>query len=125
VRAYEAKGLYDKAVEADLKQRYITGGRVQEAIPMLKKAYASGGWKAYWQKALEKGISEAHPFDDSYSIAVMYARLGEKELALQSLETASDERICLITSIKVTPELDSLRSEPRFQELQRRIGLTQ
>ena len=124
VKAYEAQGLHDKAVEADLTERDIAGGRAEEAIPTLKTAYASAGWKGYWQKALENEIAERNSIYDPYAFAVIYTRLGEKKLALQWLEKAYDERVCLMTSIKVNPEFDLLRSEPRFQELQHRIGLT-
>jgi tetratricopeptide (TPR) repeat protein len=125
VEVYEAKGLYDKAVEADLTERDIRGGRIEQAIPSLKKAYSSFGWRGYWQKALEKEMVEANPDYDPYSFAVMYARLGQQKLALQWLERAYDERICLMISIKVNPEFDVLRSDPRFRELERRVGLTQ
>ena len=123
VKVYEAKGLYDKAVEADLKQRDIAGGHLQETLPALKKAYAVAGWKGYWRKALE--IADLNSNNDPYLVALIHTRLGERELALQWLEKAYDEHICEMSTIKVNPEFDILRSEPRFRELQRRIGITQ
>ena len=125
VQVYGAKGLYDKAVEADLKQREVAGGYLKETIPALKKAYASAGWKGYWQKALEKEVAQQNLDNNPYVIALIYTRLGDKKLGLQWLESAYAEHICEMTTIKVNAEFDSLRSEPRFQELQRRIGFTQ
>ncbi len=125
VQVYGAKGLYDKAMEADPKQREVAGGYLKETIPALKKAYASAGWKGYWQKALEKEVAQQTLDNNPYVIALMYTRLGDKKLALQWLESAYAEHICEMTTIKVNAEFDSLRSEPRFQELQRRIGFPQ
>jgi hypothetical protein len=52
----------------------------------------------------------------------LYARLGETEQALDWLEKAYQERSSWLLTIKNDPALDSLRSDLRFQELQRRVG---
>jgi len=57
------------------------------------------------------------------SIAGLHAILGEKEQALTWLQKAYEERAGGITFIKVNPTFDGLRSDPRFQELLRRVGL--
>ncbi len=75
VQVYGAKGLYDKAVEADLKQREVAGGYLKETIPALKKAYASAGWKGYWQKALEKEVAQQNLDNNPYVIALIYTRV--------------------------------------------------
>ena len=52
----------------------------------------------------------------------MYAALGENDEALTKLEQAYAERSFLMVTANADPELDSLRSEPRFQELIRRMN---
>jgi TolB-like protein/DNA-binding winged helix-turn-helix (wHTH) protein len=121
VKAYETKGLYDKAVEADIKQREVAGGYLQETAPLLRKAYAVAGWNGYWHKALE--ITNKNSNHDPYLLALIHLRLGERKLALEWLERACEEHICELSTMKVNPEFDTLRAEPRFQELQRRVGL--
>jgi hypothetical protein len=59
-----------------------------------------------------------------YGIAAVYVGLGEKTEALAWLERAYAEHDVNITYLKVEPELDDLRAEPRFVELVRRIGLS-
>jgi tetratricopeptide (TPR) repeat protein len=59
----------------------------------------------------------------SYHIALIYARLGEKDRAFEWLENAYKERSDMLVYLKVDPRLDSLRSDPRFDELVRRVGL--
>ena len=66
-------------------------------------------------------------FDAVYTtrdgLAILYARLGEKEKALQALEQAYKERQFHMTEIGVEPAFDTLRSEPRFQDLLHRTGV--
>ena len=61
----------------------------------------------------------------AYNFVEIYIGLGDKEQALTYLAKAYADRSMLITALNVDPEFDSLRSDPRFQELLRRIGLPQ
>ena len=61
----------------------------------------------------------------AYNFAEIYIGLGDKEQALASLEKAYADRSMLLTFLKVDPEFDSLRSDPRFKDLLRRVGLPQ
>ena len=58
-----------------------------------------------------------------YFLSQVYLALGETSLALASLEKAAEERSPLIVYVNVAPQFDSLRAEPRFQALLKRIGL--
>ena len=50
-------------------------------------------------------------------LAEIYARLGDKNAALKWLETAYAEHSDSLVYLKVDPEFDSVRSDPRFAEL--------
>ena len=56
------------------------------------------------------------------SVAQVYAALGEADAAFEWLEKAYERRSLSIRWIRVEPEFDSLHSDPRFDDLQRRIG---
>ncbi len=56
-------------------------------------------------------------------IAVVYTGLGEKEQALAWLEKAYQERSGWLVWMKTDARLDALRSDPRFQQLVKRVGL--
>ena len=58
-------------------------------------------------------------------IAAIYAGLGELDQALAWLEKAAEERAFHLVYLKVRPEFAPLRSDPRFAELTRRVGLAQ
>ena len=57
-------------------------------------------------------------------MALVYVHMGEKERALEWLERAYKDRDGQIIWIKVEPSFESLRSDPRFEDLVRRVGLT-
>jgi tetratricopeptide (TPR) repeat protein len=59
-----------------------------------------------------------------YTLATIYAGLGENEKAFEFLEKAySEKSLDLVRSIKSDMVLDGLRPDPRFQDLLRRVGL--
>ncbi len=61
-------------------------------------------------------------FGLGYAIAVRSAVIGETEEAMPWLERAYEERDPLLVNAKTEPRLDPLRSDPRFDDLLRRIG---
>ena len=58
----------------------------------------------------------------SYQVALVHAGLGDKERAFESLEQAFDERSTLLTYLKMDPRFDSLRADPRFKAMLRRLN---
>lgn len=79
-----------------------------------------GFWQQM-QRETEKIDTEIGEFD----LPQVYARLGESEKALAELEVNYEERRPLGTLLNVDPAFDSLRSDPRFADLVRRMGLHQ
>jgi hypothetical protein len=61
----------------------------------------------------------------SASIAMTYAALGDKDQAFAWLEKADKAHDALLARLKVDPRFDILRSDPRFADLARRMGLPQ
>ena len=90
-----------------LGNTYARAGRITEARATIPKL----------EEHLRKdGIG-------TYEIALVYAGLGEKDEAFQWLEKAYAVRDKGLTYLKIDPPLDPLRSDPRFQDLLRRVGL--
>ena len=118
-RAYEMKGDYARAFEwfvKDQKQRN------SERIEDYQKAYETGGWQNVNRKLLEFEKLNEQTTSNYYQIARQYALLNEKEQAFEYLNKAFAERQSQMTLLKVEPIFDSLRDDPRFNELLRRIG---
>ena len=66
----------------------------------------------------------ARQYVPAFNIALMHAGLRENDLAFEWLNRAFEERSSWLVSLNVEPMLDSLRSDPRFTALLRRLGLT-
>jgi TolB-like protein/DNA-binding winged helix-turn-helix (wHTH) protein len=122
-RTYEAKGLYNEAIEVEFKKHALTRTK-PETVTMLRNGYDTSGWKGYWRNRLITMQEAARQTSiEPYRFAEIYARLGDKEQTLFWLERAYHERSAAwITTIKNDPLMDSLHSDPQFQDLLRRIG---
>ena len=117
--SYEQKGMLDKAFEQYLKSAAIVGGTAE--VMALKDAYATSGVRGYYRKQLDLEMAKASP--STYTIAALYARLDEKEQAFEWLQKATEERSNELTYLKVSPVFDNLRSDPRFGDLMKHVGL--
>ena len=120
--AYEAKGMYDQAVAEYLA---FAGPNVSPAERLARQeAYTRSGWKAFLQIGVSNLLERSKKgYVRSFTIASFYARLGQKDEAFAWLEKAYQDRDYQMTELNVRPELDSLRSDPRFAELVKRVGL--
>ena len=58
-----------------------------------------------------------------YEVAAIYVALGNNEQAFQLLEKAYTEHSFHLVNLNVSPQFKSVRSDPRFQDLVRRVGL--
>jgi hypothetical protein len=56
------------------------------------------------------------------AFVLAYEGLGEHDLAIEALQRACVERETNTVMIKTWPHFDSLRDDPRFQEVERRVG---
>jgi DNA-binding winged helix-turn-helix (wHTH) protein/Tfp pilus assembly protein PilF len=98
------------------------GGTVQQDLNKIFEAYSKSGERGYGLAMVE--FEEKHP-GQFYYRAWNYALLGENEQALHWLQKSVEARESEILSIQNDPEVDSLRTDPRFRAMVKKIGLTQ
>ncbi|HKC66099.1 MAG TPA: protein kinase [Pyrinomonadaceae bacterium] len=125
--AFAAKGMHAEAVAEYAKSDEIMEGEEgKKNAAAILDAYAKGGWKGFLQQNIShfKELSNRSYVPPSF-IAAQYAQLGEKDEAFAWLEKDYQEHGFAITDMKVDPQLDNLRSDPRFADLMRRVGLPQ
>jgi len=125
--AYGQKGMYAEAIaEFERAISLKVAGEQSLAIAGLGHFYAVSGQKTEARTVLHelKQISGKH-YVPPTQMALIYAGLGEKDQAIAWLEMGYEDRSFQMQWLKVEPRWDSLRSDPRFQELMRRIGLPQ
>jgi tetratricopeptide (TPR) repeat protein len=115
--------MYDDALAAFQKAVNLSGGN-PEPLAAVGYVHALKGQPSKAREILAdlKRLSQRR-YVSSYDMAVLYLGLGEKKQALEWLEKAYGERYALLIYLGVEPTFDSLRAEPRFQGLLRRIGL--
>jgi TolB-like protein len=122
-RIYIQKGLYGQAVEMLSKGRAL-GGEIPFILGALGQAYALDGREAEARALIAKlEAMGKERYVSTCSIALIYCGLGEKDRALDWLETACRRSELRLTSIGVHPAYDTLRDEPRFRALLKKVGL--
>ena len=119
-RAFMYKRMYPEAIAANQKAITIRGESLSGQLG-LAQAYAYAGKRREAEKILNGfDLNTRRKFP--YLFAELYVALGENDRAFLYLERAYQVRAFQISSLKLEPLWDPLRSDPRFQELLRRIG---
>lgn len=124
-RIYLKKGMLDEAVESATTAAELTRGN-SEAIATVGYAHAvAGRIDAARGVIRELENRSATRYVPSYGLAAIYSALGERDKALDLLETSFAERDALMVFLKVDLKWDNMRSEPRFVELMRQMNFTE
>jgi TolB-like protein/DNA-binding winged helix-turn-helix (wHTH) protein/Flp pilus assembly protein TadD len=122
-RAYARKGRFEQAI-----MECQTATRLSENHPFylawLGYAYAKAGNRKEALRILnELEVISRHKYVAAHDIAAVHVGLGKQSKALAWLEKAYEERSYTVLQLDVEPEFDSLRPDPRFQDLLHRVGL--
>jgi len=113
---------FKTAAQLSSDKYYIEYNAAQDA------AYRSGGWPGALRKGIELSLARRKAktgYVSPYQLATLYADLGDKEHAFEWLNTAYQEHDIFLMGLRTDFTLDSLRSDPRYAELVRKIGLPQ
>jgi TolB-like protein/DNA-binding winged helix-turn-helix (wHTH) protein/Tfp pilus assembly protein PilF len=119
-QAYLAKHMNEEAV-AELQKAVQLSGGSPTSIANLARAYVATGKRSEAQKLLSDLKKRSSP-SSSYAaeISVIYAALGDTDQAMNWLEKGYEERFN--PGVLLRPGFDPIRSDPRFEDLVRRIG---
>jgi len=119
---YVKQGSYEEAVAEMVKARPLVN--LPRQLARIGYVYAAAGKKDEATKILNevKGQTREH-YNLATFIAAIYAALGDKEQAFAWLGKGCDEHQNGVKEFKVSPRFDTLRSDPRFTDLLRRVKL--
>lgn len=117
---YEEKQMYEEAIR-ELQRVMTLQGVPPEERAGLEQTYQQSGSRGYW----EWRLSEARRRNAPYEIAVLYARLGNAREAIAWLEKSYEQHDWHMVQLKMLRAWDPLRSDPRFQDLLRRMNFPQ
>jgi tetratricopeptide (TPR) repeat protein len=122
---YAEKKMYPEAI-AYTERSIARTGRQTDSLGCLALLYGRAGRKSETQNIIsELKQRSRHHYVFPSVFAQAYLGLGDKDRALTYLERAYGEQDPALFYLKVSPLLDPLRSEPRFQALLRRVNLAQ
>jgi len=126
-QAYWAKHMYPQVIGAWKVYGQLSGDRREsDFASAIEQGFRSGGWKGALTKGIEARQTQRKTgYASAYQIALLHADLGDKNQALQWLNTAYQERDLYLIGLKTDFQLEPLRSDPRFSEMVHKVGLPQ
>jgi len=114
---YRMKRDYASAVEELAKVQDARGE--PDAAKLIRESFAKGDWQGFLRKITEqRSRLKIYP----YFVATFFAELGEKNKAFAALNEAIETKDQHTDQMKVDPYMDSLRDDPRFQEVLKKSG---
>jgi serine/threonine-protein kinase len=116
------KAMYEESL-AEMKASFSSIGdrEVEEA---LTQGYAQSGYRGAMKRAADLLAARAHKtYVNSIDVATLYAIAGENSQALEWLEKGLEERSPQMPYVDTSVGLAPLRSDPRFQDLLRKMNL--
>jgi serine/threonine protein kinase/Tfp pilus assembly protein PilF len=117
------RGMFDAAIRAFKEAIALSGGSTT-MVAALAYAHALAGHRAEAEKHVaELTEQSAIRFVSPYDLATVFTALGENDRAFEWLERARESRSGSMVYLKVEPIFEPLRSDPRFAELIRKVGL--
>ena len=121
---YEQQGRYEEALTA-LEEARVLANEHPATLAALSHVLASAG-QMEEAHALTAQLTEraGQQHISPVWLALAHAGIGEKNAALDALEKAYEQHDVILVWLGTEPRLDSLRRDPRFIEILRRIGLT-
>jgi len=121
---YLQKSMYREALMELQKESDMRGGSDAPVETWKGIAYAKAGEKSEAKRVLDDLLKRAKQvYVSPVLFAGLYFALGENDLGFKSLDLAYDQRDSRLLELNVLPEFDSVRSDPRFKELLKRVGL--
>jgi tetratricopeptide (TPR) repeat protein len=119
-RVYEKKGMQDQAVDSDI----LSLGTYDPArAKKLRSIYEHDGWNAYWEERMKTMLAHENDYCAPYDVAVNYVRLGKPDLAFPRIKAAVDQRCWEVSWLMADPMMDSIRTDPRYNDLLRSMNL--
>jgi TolB-like protein/DNA-binding winged helix-turn-helix (wHTH) protein/Tfp pilus assembly protein PilF len=124
-RAYMAKNMYPQAI-AEYQKAQATLGETPAIVMAIGYANAKSGNRAAARKALEELHAQSkHRYVPALYFGAINIGLGDLDAGMSWLEKAYREHSDYLIYLNVDPMADTLRSNPRFQAVLRKIGISE
>jgi serine/threonine-protein kinase len=120
-RVYLQQHLYPKAV-LELNTALALSPENPEYLSELGYTFGVSG-RTQEARAVLNNLREGRKAASPFNLAVVHMGLGEKDQALELLQKAVQQKAPSVVTLKVSPIFESLRSDPRFHVLLRKVGV--
>jgi tetratricopeptide (TPR) repeat protein len=110
------KRNYSQCVAESAKTSELSGD--DHIAQSMRDSFARGGWEGFVRTAIQQVESP------SLTAAVYYIELGDKDRAFVELNKLYENRAPFVMYVRSDPRLDSLRDDPRFEDLLKKIGFS-
>ena len=121
--SYGEKGMFEQA-ETEFKKALAISEEDTETMSAMGYVYAAGGQMEDARRIRDRLVDIANEiYVSPYSLARIHLAVEDIDQAFECLERTFEERHGILTYIKVEPFFDRIRSDPRYTDLLRRMGL--
>jgi tetratricopeptide (TPR) repeat protein len=121
---YEQKGMYSESFASFKKAIASYGESPSLFMGFLGYAYATGGQREKAVQILNQLRDVASQrYVSPYALGIIHLGLGQKDKAFALFEQAAEERTTMMTSLRFDHRMDSIRSDPRFIALLKKMNL--
>lgn len=121
--AYQGKGMFNEAIAENELWSDLLGNGMETSIALAQCYAAAGRSKEALGLVGNLSPDELEVGNLSRGIALVYAALGDIDVAFRWLERAFEKKAEALSTVKVDPKLDRLRADPRFAALLKKMGL--
>jgi adenylate cyclase len=123
--AYIQKSMYEQALQ-EARKAAVLSNNSTDAMTALAISYAASGNTKEARRILQtlQAASKSR-YISSFEVSAIFTSLNETDQAFESLQKAYENHDYTLYRLKVDARFDSLRSDPRYADLLRRIGLPQ
>jgi serine/threonine-protein kinase len=116
---YRVKGDYANAVEERAKVLDLIGQ--PENAALIRATFARDGWLGFLRLVTAEN-SSLKDINNNWVVAKAYVDLGQKDKAFAELDKAYEKRLSSLCWLKIEPQMDPLRSDPRYTDLLRKMN---
>jgi Flp pilus assembly protein TadD len=118
------KGMLEEGIR-EMEKIKVDKGRSPSMCSDLAYVYAKAGRVDDVRKLLSEWLNEVETNHElAVAIASAYTSLGDRDKAIEWLERAYSEHVTVLISANADFVFDSIRTDPRFQSLMRKLGFT-
>jgi serine/threonine protein kinase/tetratricopeptide (TPR) repeat protein len=121
---YLERSMYEEALEEFQKENQLQPYTPEVSNPLIVLTYMRMGKKELAKKFLEQAVEQSKQrYTPPYNLASLYFAIGDKDKGFEFLNKAYDEQDCWLIILKLGPVFETVRSDPRYIAMLKKMNL--